>query len=665
VLRGARLEVRNLRTGVLVSRAIVDGGVDPVAVMASSGDSLEIVAIDSAGGRFRKTEAIPKKVPPRVVRVEPAPAATDVPLNRVITVVFSEPVTLASADGRVRLLQGTNPVAAVLRQVAGSPWRVDLVPQEALAPASEYRLEVDAGVTDQDGDELAAPLSATFATAADGPPPEPVAVLRIHTITTGEEPDLDGYQLGAYTSEEPDADPYPGEYRQYPLPPNGVVDITDLPEGEYGLAQGAAPGGGWLGLWGTATNCGQVAPPLLPEGVTVIRLQVGTVTELTYEVDCVSRAELFGSLEVTVRSNGNDQVYCITVGGYAWYPDENWWTPCTSVPDNGIGLIDRQIQPGTYEIGLGLVPAHCEVSPTRQSATIELGMTAAVAFQVQCGPPWELAVAYQPDGGQSEIGLFTTDPSRQYLLARLTTAAGDDVEPDWSPVGSRIVFGSGRDGNREIYVMNSDGSGQTRLTSHGSADHSPTWSPDGARIAFVSERDGNPEIYVMNADGSGLARLTTSPGADVDPDWSPDGMRIAFASERNGNSEIYTMSVDGSAPTRLTVSSATDGQPAWSPDGARIAFSSDPPDGSAEPVRRIFVMDSDGTGAAEVPWTGTDGHNPRWSPDGKVIAVIFTYCEVCGPEPNGTFEGLRLVRVDGTGEAGMVQNYVSGAAFRP
>jgi TolB protein len=538
---------------------------------------------------------------------------------------------------------------------------VDLVPQEALAPASEYRLEVDAGVTDQDGDELAAPLSATFTTAADGPPPEPVAVLRIHTITTGEEPDLDGYQLGAYTSEEPDADPYPGEYRQYPLPTNGTVDITDLPEGEYGLAQGAAPGGGWLGLWGTATNCGQVAPPLLPEGVTVIRLQVGTVTELTYEVACVSRAELFGSLEVTVRSNGNDQVYCITVGGYAWYPDENWWTPCTSVPDNGIGLIDRQIQPGTYEIGLGLVPAHCEVSPTRQSATIELGMTAAVAFQVQCGAPWELAVVFQPDG--SEIGLFNT---RGEFLARLTDTQGSNVDPAWSLDGARIAFGSDRTGNREIFVMNADGSAQTRLTNHAQADYAPAWSPDGTRIVFVSERDGNAEIYVMNADGSGVIRLTAEPGADTDPDWSPDGSRIAFASERDGNPEIYLMNPDGSGLVRLTVSASVDEQPAWSPDGARIAFSSDRFDPTLNLVhRRVFVMNSDGSGAAEVPRTTPDGHNASWSRDGKVIAVVRTFCEVCGANPSGSFEGIGLVRLDGTGETGMVQNYSSGAAFRP
>ena len=50
--------------------------------------------------------------------------------------------------------------------------------------------------------------------------------------------------------------------------------------------------------------------------------------------------------------------------------------------------------------------------------------------------------------------------------------------------------------------------------------HHLVWSPDGARIAFVSRRDGNYEIYVMNADGSGQTRLTNNSAWDLHPAWS-------------------------------------------------------------------------------------------------------------------------------------------------
>jgi Tol biopolymer transport system component len=53
-----------------------------------------------------------------------------------------------------------------------------------------------------------------------------------------------------------------------------------------------------------------------------------------------------------------------------------------------------------------------------------------------------------------------------------------------------IAFASTRDNNHNIYVMNADGSGQTRLTRNAAPDFSPAWSPDGTRIVFQSNREG-------------------------------------------------------------------------------------------------------------------------------------------------------------------------------
>ena len=94
------------------------------------------------------------------------------------------------------------------------------------------------------------------------------------------------------------------------------------------------------------------------------------------------------------------------------------------------------------------------------------------------------------------------------------------------------------------------------------------------RIAFHSNRDGNWEIYVMNADGSGQTRLTDNPARDIRPSWSPDGRHIAFSSDRDDPDSddndrimsIYVMNVDGSDETRLTDNSATDHASDWSPN---------------------------------------------------------------------------------------------------
>jgi TolB protein len=82
-----------------------------------------------------------------------------------------------------------------------------------------------------------------------------------------------------------------------------------------------------------------------------------------------------------------------------------------------------------------------------------------------------------------------------------------------------IAFHSDRDGDRETYVMHTDGKNQRNLTNNPAYDGDPAWSPDGQKIAFNSDRDGDSEIYVMNADGKDLRRLTDHPAEDWVPDW--------------------------------------------------------------------------------------------------------------------------------------------------
>src|SRR5918911_5034898 len=94
--------------------------------------------------------------------------------------------------------------------------------------------------------------------------------------------------------------------------------------------------------------------------------------------------------------------------------------------------------------------------------------------------------------------------------------------------------------------------------------------PTNGRIAFISQRDGNREVYTMNADGTDVLRLTNTPGYEFNPAFSPDGRKIAFLSGRDGNNELYVMDADGANQTRLTFNGTDDSMPAWSPDGSQI-----------------------------------------------------------------------------------------------
>ncbi len=86
----------------------------------------------------------------------------------------------------------------------------------------------------------------------------------------------------------------------------------------------------------------------------------------------------------------------------------------------------------------------------------------------------------------------------------LTQNSHRDGFAEWSPDGTQIAFASGQRAP-DVFVMNADGSDKRQLTDLSTTEYLPSWSPDGRRIIFTSERadDRNRELYVMNADGSG------------------------------------------------------------------------------------------------------------------------------------------------------------------
>ena len=145
--------------------------------------------------------------------------------------------------------------------------------------------------------------------------------------------------------------------------------------------------------------------------------------------------------------------------------------------------------------------------------------------------------AWSPDGnyivfgsnrdGNDEIYVMTSTGDNQTRLTN-TDNLISDLFPAWTPDSSQIVFGSDRDDNEEIYRMDaidSDGDGNgdniIQVTNTIMIDHrAPEVSPDGSTIAFGSFRDGNWDIFVMDSNGN-ETQVTDSPGNDTFPDWSP------------------------------------------------------------------------------------------------------------------------------------------------
>jgi hypothetical protein len=163
--RGASAAVVHPRTGERVLAMVESGGFDPVALAAVEGDSLEVTVMDGAGRETLVTTlAIKRGTKPRVVRTAPAPQATDVPLNSVLRVVFTTPVTRAAAAEAVRLLRGGEVVAGTVRLNGEADVVVEFAPTTRLSASTAYELRVDGSLRDVLGGTLETPVAVPFTT---------------------------------------------------------------------------------------------------------------------------------------------------------------------------------------------------------------------------------------------------------------------------------------------------------------------------------------------------------------------------------------------------------------------------------------------------------------------------------------------------------------------
>ena len=206
---------------------------------------------------------------------------------------------------------------------------------------------------------------------------------------------------------------------------------------------------------------------------------------------------------------------------------------------------------------------------------------------------------------------LTAMPERVYGTVRL------------SPDGTRIaVEVTDEDGNLDIWIWRLDDGPLTRLTFDGAADLDPMWTPDGSRIVFHSLRDGGG-LFWKAADGTGaVERLmdgaSSAATRAIRPlDWSPDG-RLLF--DRGGivgptgGRDIGMLTLEGERAISMLVASEdyTEQNPALSPDGRWLAYVSTE-SGQFEVYVRPFPNIDDGKWQVST----RSGRSPVWSPDGS------------------------------------------------
>ena len=241
-----------------------------------------------------------------------------------------------------------------------------------------------------------------------------------------------------------------------------------------------------------------------------------------------------------------------------------------------------------------------------------------------------------PEEGDGEWDI-TAPRGAQIKSIPIRTEEGTWMDVDVAPDGRTIAFSLLGD----IYTMPITGGTPTRIADGMAWEIQPRFSPDGSRIAFTSDRGGGDNIWTMNRDGSDKRQLTEESFRLLNqPSWSPDGRYIAakkhFTTSRSaGTGEVWIYALAGGKGVSL-VERANEavqkelGEPVYSPDGNAIFYTRNVSPGATfeyaqDSTQSLFEIERFDLTTGEVT-TAISGYGgsvrPQPSPDGKLLSFV-------------------------------------------
>jgi TolB protein len=259
--------------------------------------------------------------------------------------------------------------------------------------------------------------------------------------------------------------------------------------------------------------------------------------------------------------------------------------------------------------------------------------------QITNGPNYP---AWSPDGRElafSMKGSIWRMKPGEGVARELTSDRGYAGMPAWSPNGRWMVYTEDLEETIHLKLLDLQTGAVTQLTQGNSINVEPEWSPDGSKIAYVSTwPNGNYNIYVM-ALGGGVSTVPVMLTRDyelvpptvyygkwalhIHPTWSRDGKELILISNRDnkhGSGGFYRMKAEPGAPLeRFHYEETTwKARPSLSPDGAKLVYSSY----LGRQWQQLWAMPPHGGDAFPLTYGDFDRTTPRWSPDGSRIAFI-------------------------------------------
>jgi Tol biopolymer transport system component len=198
-----------------------------------------------------------------------------------------------------------------------------------------------------------------------------------------------------------------------------------------------------------------------------------------------------------------------------------------------------------------------------------------------------------PDRTRLAVGRTINDNSDVWIYeigtrrwSKVTSSAGAETAPVWSPDGRYLAYAAERDGLRQIYRTDANGAGQELRLTDGPHPKLPwDWSQDGRYLLYAEQHpQTGSDLWILPLDGAGGAPgksipFLTTPNNEAQGHFSPDGKWIAYISNTTGSQFAYIRAFPGGPQGEWTVSSGNAAGLGWNANGRELLYREPNPGG--------------------------------------------------------------------------------------